>query len=486
MLLVAPDLDLFRKPSTDLRQNSQDQKAYLTDFIVKSSTSIMRNAQPLKRAIVIGGSIAGLLSAKVLSNCFEEVVIIERDVVARSPAERVGVPQSPQPHILLTQGYRLLNDFVPSLKKDLLAAGAVPIDWGRDFQTFAFGNWCATTNESTGLESFSCTRPLLEAVIRQHVEQISNIRRLSPFRVEALVGDRSKVTGIRCRRSKSKTDERTIDADLVVDASGRSTNALSWLEAIGAAVPEREVVDAQLGYATQRYRIPDSWAEQWKVLLITHQPPQLTKLGYLARVENNELIATLGGYCQQHPPLEQDEFLAFAQQLPSSRFYEIISHLSPVSTVKAYRATANRLYHYERLETIPNGFIAIGDSVCALCPAYGQGLTTSAMSALTLRDWLLSNKSKPQVGSSLRFQQKLAKRIQSNWRAATSNDAGFLQTSVSAKKSLVARLLGGYMRRFMEKIHTDSELTLAVTRVTHQVDSPVKLLHPRLLWKAFS
>ena len=176
MPLVVPFHDSFRGPSTSASEWLGSEG--LPQLHCKVINSIMRNAQPLKRAIVIGGSIAGLLSAKALSNCFEEVVIIERDVVARSPTERVGVPQSPQPHILLTQGYRLLNDFVLSLKKDLLAAGAVPIDWGRDFQTFAFGNWCATTNESTELESFSCTRPLLEAVIRQHVEQISSIRRL--------------------------------------------------------------------------------------------------------------------------------------------------------------------------------------------------------------------------------------------------------------------------------------------------------------------
>lgn len=185
----------------------------------------------------------------------------------------------------------------------------------------------------------------------------------------------------------AKANEQTIEADLVVDASGRSTNALKWLKVIGASLPECELVDARLGYATQRYSIPDTWDKEWNVLLIAHQAPDLTKLGYLARVENNELIATLGGYCQQYPPLGRSEFLSFAQQLPSPRFYEEILHLQSVSEIKAYRATANRLYHYEQLETMPSGFIAIGDSVCALCPAYGQGLTTSAISAQTLRDW---------------------------------------------------------------------------------------------------
>ena len=445
----------------------------------------MQKLLPLKRAVVIGGSITGLLSAKVLSDYFEEVVIVERDAVEDSPVERTGVPQSPQPHILLTKGYRLLKGFIPSLKSDLLAAGAVPIDWGQDFQSFIFGNWCATTTEPTELESFSCTRPLLEAVIRRHVEQIGNVRRLSPYRVEALAGSSTAVTGIRCRRSKEKNNEQAIPTDLVVDASGRSTNALTWLKAIGATVPERELVDAQLGYATQRYHIPRHWDKDWKVLLVAHQPPDMKKLGYLARVENNELIATLGGYSQQYPPLEQAEFLAFSQQLPSSRFYEAISHLSPISEIKAYRATANRLYHYERLEAMPSGFVAIGDAVCALCPAYGQGLTTSALSALTLRDWLLKSANQSQVGDSLTFQKKLAKQIKPAWAAATNNDAGFLTAKANSQKNLAARLLAEYMRKLLAKMHTDGELTLAVTKVTHMVDSPIALLHPKLLRKAF-
>ena len=390
----------------------------------------------------------------------------------------------PQPHILLTQGYRLLEEFFPGLERDLKAAGAVPVDWGQDFQYFAFGDWCANTTEPTGLDSFSCTRPLLEAAVRRRVEQIKNVKNLSPYRVEGLIGSADKVTGVRCRQPKNKVDERTIEADLVVDASGRSTNALKWLAALGAAVPEMEKIDAQLGYATQRYRIPDDWDEAWKVLLISHQPPEKTQLGYLARVENDELIATLGGYCREYPPLVQDEFVEAAKALPDRAFYEAIAQSTPVSKIKAYRSTANRLYHYETLDKMPAGFLAIGDSVCALCPAYGQGLTTSAMSAVTLRDWLVENAN--EIGESLAFQKQLAKRTRSAWDAATKNDSGFLTVESEGKKSLAARLLGGYMRKLVEKTHTDGELTVALTRVTHMIDSPAKLLNPKIILKALT
>ena len=86
--------------------------------------------------------------------------------------------------------------------------------------------------------------------MRQSVERIDNVTRLSPYRVEALAGSASEITGIQCRDPKNKSDRKTLHADLVVDASGRSTNAAQWLAELGAAVPEVEVVDAKLGYAT--------------------------------------------------------------------------------------------------------------------------------------------------------------------------------------------------------------------------------------------
>lgn len=438
-----------------------------------------------KRAIVIGGSIAGLLSAKVLSEVFDEVSIVERDLILEGAAERTGVPQSPQPHILLTQGYRLLTSFFPEIRDDLRSAGAVPVDWGQDFQYFASGGWCENAADPTGLESFSCTRPLLESIVRNRVEQIENVSRLSPYRVEGLVGSAQKVVGVRCRGSKNKADERVLDADLVVDASGRSTNASTWLANLGAAVPKAKTVDAQLGYATGRYRIPADWNENWKVLLIAHKPPEMTQLGYLARVENDELIATLGGYCREYPPLVESEFVQAAKELPDRAFYEAIAKSTLVSKIKAYRSTANRLYRYEQLETMPDGFVAIGDSVCALCPAYGQGLTTSAMSAVVLREWL-PKRQHLELGETLSFQKKLAKQIKPAWDAATQSDAGFLQTDSDRKTPLLGRLLGAYMKKLAAKTHTDSEVMVAFTRVTHMIDSPAKLLHPKIIWKALT
>ena len=319
----------------------------------------MTSPQSSNHAVIIGGSIAGLLSAKVLSEHYEQVTIVERDAIELQKSERKGVPQSPQPHILLAKGYRILKDFFPDIDRHLLDAGAVPVDWGQAFRYFSFGGWSATQTAESEVISFSCTRPLLETVVRQQVESLENVTRISPYRVEALIGDATAVTGVQCTHRHDKSENCKLMADLVVDASGRASNATQWLVDLGQPAPDLDTIDAKLGYATRRYKIPTGWNASWKVLLIGHEPPDNYRLGYLAQVENDTFIATLGGYEQQYPPLDDEGFLAFAQQLPAPDFYDAIAHATPVSPIKAYRSTANKLRRYDQLLHMPNGFIRL-------------------------------------------------------------------------------------------------------------------------------
>lgn len=136
------------------------------------------------------------------------------------------------------------------------------------------------------------------------------------------------------------------------------------------------------------YIIPAQFQPDGKILLISQEPPHQPRWGYLAEVENHEWIATLGGYRRDYPPIEDQGFLQFAQSLSDPAFYQAIAQAEPLSEVRAHRATANRLYHYEDIK-LPNGLIAIGDSRCVLCPVYGQGMTVSALSSLILRRWLV-------------------------------------------------------------------------------------------------
>lgn len=436
------------------------------------------------KSVVVGGSIAGLLTARVLSDFFDEVTVIDRDGLPQTAVPRRGVPQSVQPHVLFTRGYRILEALFPGIGKDLSAAGAVAIDWGQEFHYFHQGSRNATSEEASGLVSFTCTRPLLEATVRKRVAQRPNIQWQPHSRVKGLMGDLQQVSGVVYQDSADHL-EKVLSADLVLDASGRSSKAAEWLQALGLAAPAATRITPHLGYATQRLQIPEGCSTDWKVLLVSQEAPHNPRLGYLAQVENNEWIATLGGYGKDYPPLEQAPFMEFARSLASPAFYEAIRDAQPVTQIKAHRATANRLYHYETL-AMPRGFAAIGDAVCALCPVYGQGMTVSAISAMTLQKWLQQSSAVGHLDTSA-FQQKLANCLQFPWGLATGSDAQFPTTEGgAASPNPVAKLFQGYIQRLLKKSKQDGWVHVRFTEVAHMVKPPTAFFAPRLLLKALS
>lgn len=438
-----------------------------------------------QQAIVIGGSIAGLLASRVLSDFYDRVIILDRDRLPLTPQPRRGVPQSVQPHVLFTQGYRILEDFFPHIGKDLQAAGAVPIDWGREFHYFNQGAWNATTDGESGLVSFTCTRPLLEATIRQRLQQRDNIELQSNRRVIGLEGDANsqEVSGVRFT-TPEHPEPQTAKADLIVDASGRGSLASQWLKDLGMTPPPVTRVDAHLGYATRRYRIPENADFSWKVMLIAQNPPDNPRLGYLAQVENNQWIATLGGYERDYPPLEDEGFLDFARSLAHREFSDCIRQAEPLSELRAHRATANRLYHYEKIK-LPRGFVALGDAVCALCPVYGQGMTVSALSAQVLANCLEIAQRQGHPLDNNDFQKRLARNNAFPWSVAVGQDSAFasVQSPVSRPNPLDS-LLKAYFSRLLKLSHHDATFHVRFMAMAHMVASPLSLFHPCILWQA--
>ena len=426
-------------------------------------------------AIVIGGSIAGLLTARVLSDYFNRVIILDRDELPATPQARRGVPQSVQPHVLFAKGYRILAEFFPGIKEQLEDNGALSIDWAREFKHFVEGHW-GVKAEASDIVSVTCSRYLLEWTIRQELLKLPNIEILGSSKVTGLVCDRQRITGV-------KLNSGELNAELVVDASGRSSQAPQWLEQIGKTPAPETVVNPFLGYATRRYKLPDDLQPDWKVLLISQSPPHDTRLGYLARIENDELIATLGGYAKDFPPLDDSGFLEFARSLAQPDFYNAIANAVPTSPIYAHRATANRMRHYDKVE-LPQGFVALGDAVCALCPVYGQGMTVSALGAKTLQAWLDNSKG---IDNNL-FQKQLAKSNSFHWMSATSQDSRF-PTTVGGKQSkggTVDKLMTGYMNKLISKSASEPQLHLMFLEVAHLLRSPLYLYHPATIWQVLT
>ncbi|WP_341531455.1 monooxygenase (plasmid) [Nostoc sp. UHCC 0302] len=437
-------------------------------------------------AVIIGGSITGLLSARVLAEFFSKVTIIDSDELCDEPIPRKGVAQSVQPHVLLVKGYRILEELFPGIGEELQVNGALPIDWAQEFfRLVPDVGWGAIAESPSEFISYTCSRPLLEWIIRKRVAKLANVCWLDRHRVTGLVcNHEKKITGALLYQV-GKTKEKIEEASLVVDASGRRSLAPKWLEKLGFNCPPETVINPFLGYATRRYKKNEDLAFEGKVMLIPQVPPHNKRLGYLARIENGEWIATLGGYGQDFPPIDEHGFLKFARNLPNSKFYELIKDAEPISPIYAYRATANRLRHYEKIQ-LPLGFIVLGDAVCALCPVYGQGLTVSSLAALVLRSCLEKRKnwSKDGYFLSSEFQKELAKSNFPHWDVATVQDSAFASTYPSIQKQgALNKFIQWYSQKFILGTVLFPELNVLFIGITNLVISPLRLFSPKIIFK---
>ncbi|HKZ85582.1 MAG TPA: FAD-dependent oxidoreductase [Anaerolineae bacterium] len=177
---------------------------------------------PADHAVVIGSSIAGLMAARVLSEHFARVTVVERDWLPDGPAYRKGVPQAHHAHTLLPQGQMILEQQFPGLVDELLAGGAMAIDAARDIAFFEAGAWHTPRARDVKV-SIACSRPLLENAIYHRVASRANVHIMPGYDTLGLrTGERrERVTGVRIRRRQAGAAEAVLAAELVVDASGR-------------------------------------------------------------------------------------------------------------------------------------------------------------------------------------------------------------------------------------------------------------------------
>ena len=337
------------------------------------------------RAVVMGASIAGLWTARALIDHFDEVLVLERDQLPEGSDYRSGAPQARQYHGLLRSGLAQMQVWFPGLEEELISAGAVPYDITRDTRVRARGRWYPQF--PSGLILLSCSRLLLESSIRRRLKQNPCIRFMEGVEVTGLQSDKKKqrIIGVRTRERRRGSDqtepERILNADLVVDASGRRSKTPEWLVESGYTPPRESEIDSFLGYVTRRYkRKPDA-----PLILIGATPPNDPYGAIVLPEENDTMVALIAGFNKNYPPTDPLAFDAFTHRL-GPEFEEALRGAEPISQPYGYRGTSSCWHHYEELERWPERLVVLGDAFCGFNPIYGQGMSAAAKSAAALAD----------------------------------------------------------------------------------------------------
>jgi 2-polyprenyl-6-methoxyphenol hydroxylase-like FAD-dependent oxidoreductase len=434
-------------------------------------------------ALVVGGSMAGLLAARVLSERFERVTIVERDRFPEGPAFRKGVPQSKHLHVFMMRGRRISERLFPGLGEELEEAGAVLVDMADDVEWLTPAGFAPRF--PSGLPVLMCSRNLLEWAVRERVASLPQVRFLQKTGVTGLLptpdGKGVAAAKVRSRDEGEGTrSEESLRAELVVDASGRNSKASKWLEDLGYAPPEETSINAHLGYTSRIYKRPERFDRDWKGIYVQATPPLVTRGGALLPLEGDRWMVTLYGVDGDYPPTDEAGFVDFARSLRSPILYEAIKEAEPISAISGYRATENRMRHYENLPRQPDNFLVTGDAACAFNPVYPQGMTTAALGAEVLEECL--RESGDLVGLGKRFQKKLAKSNAAPWLMATGED--FRVRGVEGgKASFTTRLTHRYMDRVISLSLQDLGVRRTFLEVFHMLKVPTALFAPGIAAK---
>lgn len=425
-------------------------------------------------AVVVGAGIAGLCAARILADYFTQVTVLERDSLPEEPTTRRGVPQAAHIHILYNTGADILDDLLPGYGEDLLSSGAVKNDRGSDWYVYTGGDFQADTSNRMPL--YCASRPLFEYVLRRRVTDLGGVKlRTSHHLIEyRTTRNDTAICGVRVRNESGA--EETLTADLVVDATGRTSRTPTWLENHGYPAPPTDEVVVDIGYSTGVINRPSDDRRAIRIL-----PHESSREAAVTPIEGNRWQVGIVGRGDEHPPTTLEEFMNFTDSLAAPDVKHLLEDHEWTSTeIFPGRFPSSRRYRYEDLERFPDGLVVIGDAIVSYNPVYGQGMTVAILESLVLHH-TIGDAGLDDLGR--RYFQRVEEIVDVPWFKATAADSAFPETSGPIPAGAESYL--EYMGQMNRAAHNDGEVSEASVRAI-QLERPLsELLQPSIVRSVF-
>lgn len=426
------------------------------------------------RAVVIGGSVAGLAAASTLAGRMDEVLVVERHEA--SPQRPSTSGQGHLPHVLLTAGLRVLEQLHPGFARELIERGAVT---GASRTTVPC-HWVAAGTlrdhlklPDLGFDRAMCSRTLVESVLRRRTLELSNVR-LVQGTVDGLLVDKSarRITGVRNRGGEQ------VRGDLVVDASGRSTGIDDWLRVDSLPVPTRTEVGVDLRYTA--FLVPRVARDfGGATFAVVQNTPAVPRIGVALPHEDGLWQIVLGGYFGEAAPVDRAGARSFAQSLVSPVLADIVSRPTVQEPARyTFRSSLRR--HWEHLSHPVDGLSVVGDAVASFNPLYGQGMSSAMLQAEALGAAI--DRHGLGIGLAKVVARATSRVVDNPWTIATGAD--FVYPAAVGQRPPGHAFINRYIDRVTRAASRDEHVNRAFTEVQQLLAAPPTLFHPSVVARA--
>ena len=268
-------------------------------------------------AVVIGGSIAGIAAAKVCSETFERVIVLEKDDPHRRREGRPGAAQGWHLHHLLTAGQIELERLFPGIVDDMVREGAFKVDMAAQYRIRLGGTW--KKPGTSDIQIVCAGRPLLEWCVRRRLDDEPRIDFRYESDVTDLVFDRdvNAVVGVAVGGDGGEPNG---ESKWCLPSSSwmprvRTPDVPEFLDRIGIGAPEVEQDIINCFYSTMHHRVPPErqWQDKVMVICYAYRPFEDTYAAQYYTDSSRTILSTsLVAYNCYSPPRTAQEFREFA------------------------------------------------------------------------------------------------------------------------------------------------------------------------------
>nr|WP_006241224.1 FAD-binding oxidoreductase [Mycolicibacterium tusciae] len=431
-------------------------------------------------AVVIGGSIAGIAAAKVLTESFDRVIVLEKDGRHSRREGRPGAAQGWHLHHLLTAGQIEMERIFPGIVDDMVREGAFKVDMADQYRIRLGGTW--KKPGTSDIQIVCAGRPLLEWCVRRRLDDEPRIE----FRYEAEVGDLVYDRGGHCVIGVAVDRDGELDvvpAEFVVDASGKNTRIPEFLEHLGLGAPEVEQDIINCFYSTMHHHVPPErqWQDKVMVICYAYRPYEDTYAAQYYLDSSRTILSTsLVAYNCYSPPRTAKEFREFADLMPSPVVGENIDGLEPASPIYNFRYPNMLRLRYEKMRNLPRALLVVGDAYTSADPVSGLGMTL-ALKEVREMQVLLAKYSAGHRDLPRRYYRKISRMADTAWFVIREQNLRFdWIKDVDRKRPFYFSALTWYMDRVIELVHDDLDTYREFLAVVHLVKPPSALMTPKV------